>query len=81
MNQAALVTRPDLMHLVQAFILRGTPSIKARTRFRLGLKARFFLLLAWLTWFPETGPFPQISHLNAIRNVPPIEKYQIQRNI
>ena len=54
------------MHVVQAFILLGLPSIMALTLCRFGLKTCFVLLSEWLILLPTVGPLPHISHFQDI---------------
>jgi len=64
--QAALVTAPERMHLLQTLIFLTLPFFcMALTLWRLGFHLLFVLLLAWLTLFPKDGPFPHISHVAA----------------
>ena len=52
---------------------------------RLGFHTLRVLFLAWLTLFPETVPFPHMSHLRAIGSLPSVscifrgEKYPKNR--
>ena len=45
------------------------PSMTIRTRCRLGFHRRLVALLAWLTLFPNIGPFPQSSHRAAMTSL------------
>ena len=66
LNYAALVIRPERRHREQIFIRIVLPSLKVFTLRRLGYHTFRVLLFAWLTLWPKTGPFPQISHVLAI---------------
>ena len=61
--QAAFITRPDLIQVVQTSMRFTWPWCKARTLCRLGLKRRLVTLWAWLTLFPTCGFLPQIWHI------------------
>src|SRR5205085_5883377 len=65
-NYAALTTLPAFRQRVQTRRCVRRPSTMAWTRCRLGSVRFLVLLLAWLTWFPVSGPLPHTSHLNAI---------------
>ncbi|GIU96395.1 MAG: hypothetical protein KatS3mg013_0198 [Actinomycetota bacterium] len=54
------------MQLVQAWIRRGTPSTRARTRCTFGFQRRLFRLWENVTALPNQGRFPQRSHTAAM---------------
>jgi hypothetical protein len=58
--QAAFLTSPCLMHVVQTRILRVVPLMLARTLWRFGSQRRRVLLWAWLMLLPLIGLFSQI---------------------
>ena len=64
---AGLVTAPERIQRVQTLTyMLFPPFVAILTRCRLGSQRRLFLLWAWLTWLPVTGPLPQISHFLAM---------------
>jgi hypothetical protein len=65
-DQAALVINPERRHREQTFIRTVLPFLTAFTLWRLGYQTFRVLLLAWLTLWPKTGPFPQISQTFAM---------------
>jgi len=52
------------MHLVQRFICFDFPSTSTVEGCTLGVKRRLVCCLEWLTFSPNKGVFPQISHFN-----------------
>lgn len=50
------------MHLVQTFALLTVPLSMIRTDWIFAFHFLLLCLLEWLTWLPDTCPFPQISH-------------------
>jgi len=50
------------MHLVQRFICFDLPSKVIVTGWMLGVKRRLVCCLEWLTFSPNIGVLPQISH-------------------
>jgi len=60
-DYAALVINPERRQREQTFIRIVLPSLTAFTLCKLGYQTFWVLLLAWLTLWPKTGPFPQIS--------------------
>jgi hypothetical protein len=64
---AGFTTAPERIHRVQALTRTVRPvPVTVRTFCRFGSQRRRVLLWAWLTLFPVSGPFPQISHTRAI---------------
>jgi hypothetical protein len=61
-----LTTLPDRMHEVHALIRLGVPSTIARTRCTLGFQRRLVRRWEWLTFMPNDGFFPHMSHTDAI---------------
>jgi hypothetical protein len=65
--QAGLTISPERRQRVQTLTCTELPPLAAiLTRCRLGSQRRRFLLWAWLTLLPVTGPLPQISHFFAM---------------
>jgi hypothetical protein len=62
----ALVTLPALMHDVHTFNRFGEPLTNARTRWMFGSQRRLVRRWEWLTFIPNEGCLPQISHTEAI---------------
>jgi hypothetical protein len=62
-GQLTFWTFCERRHRVQTFTRFGLPSITTRIVLRFGRNMRLVFRFEWLTVFPETGPFPQISHL------------------
>jgi len=60
------VINPERRHREQIFIRIVLPSLTAFTLWRLGYQTFRVLLFAWLTLWPKTGPFPQISQTFAM---------------
>jgi hypothetical protein len=60
-DYAALTTRSDLMHRVQARIRFFFPSTMAWTRWMFGARTRRVWRFEWLTVFPVAGLLPQTS--------------------
>lgn len=58
----ALVILLDLMHLVQTLALLTLPFSTILTVWIFAFHFLLLCLLEWLTWLPETCPFPQTSH-------------------
>jgi hypothetical protein len=65
-DQAAFVINPERRHREQTFIRTVLPSLTVLILWRLGYQTFRVLLWAWLTLWPKTGPFPQISQTFAI---------------
>jgi hypothetical protein len=76
LRYAALVISPERRHREQTFIRIVLPSLTAFTLCRLGYQTFWVLLLAWLTLWPKTGPFPQISQTFAISE--PQSEFQLE---
>jgi len=65
-GQLTFLTLPERMQRVQTCKRTWEPlSLTALMDCKFGLDIFFDLLLAWLTLFPLSLPFPQISHLPA----------------
>ena len=58
----ALVTLPDLRQRVQTFAFLTLPSSSILTVWIFAFHFLLVCLFEWDTLFPETCPFPQISH-------------------
>jgi hypothetical protein len=54
------------MHEVHTEMRLGAPSTIARTRCTLGFHRRFVRRWEWLTFIPNDGFLPQISHTDAM---------------
>ncbi len=65
-RRGGLVTLPARMHEVHTWRRFGAPSTMARTRCTLGFQRRFVRRCEWLTFMPNEGFFPQISHTAAM---------------
>jgi hypothetical protein len=64
--RAAFLIAPVRMQRVQTFIRFTDEPTITRTRCRFGIQRRLDTLWAWLTRFPNTGAFPQTSHIFAM---------------
>jgi len=69
--QTGLTTAPDRIQRVHTLARWTLPlSLTIRTFLRFGSHRLLFLLWAWDTLLPVTGPLPQISHFFAIAQSP-----------
>ena len=65
-RRGGLVTLPARMHEVHTWRRFGAPSTKARTRCTLGFHRRLVRRCEWLTFMPNEGFLPQMSHTDAM---------------
>ena len=65
-RRGGLVTLPARMHEVHTWSRFGAPSTTARTRCTLGFQRRLVRRCEWLTFMPNEGFLPQISHTAAM---------------
>ena len=65
-RRGGLVTLPARMHEVQTCSRLGAPSTMARTRWMFGSQRRLVRRWEWLTFMPNEGFLPQMSHTAAI---------------
>jgi len=68
-----LVTLPERMHDVQAWMCVEDPPTKARTRWMFGSHRRFVRRWEWLTLIPNEGFLPQTSQTAAMMCRLPLE--------
>jgi hypothetical protein len=64
------MTFPARMHDVHTCNRFGAPFTKARTRCTLGFHRRLVRRCEWLTFMPNPGFLPQMSHTDAIGGEP-----------
>ena len=65
-RRRGLVTLPARMHEVHTWTRLGAPSTRARTRCTLGFHRRLVRRCEWLTFMPNEGFLPQMSHTAAM---------------
>ena len=65
-RRGGFVTLPARRHEVHTCKRRGEPLTTARTRWMFGFQRRLVRRCEWLTFMPNDGFFPQISHTEAM---------------